>query len=147
MSTILYSHPACIEHRPGTQHPERPERLKAILAALEEDEFQGLDRREAPRASIDQIALVHDRDYVHALLDSIPSEGHVALAADTRVPPGSGEAALRAAGAACAAGAPVIAGEARTAFCAVRPAARRSRRAVTLGLRPFHNDPHTPQRE
>src|SRR3546814_2388402 len=60
MSTILYSHPACIEHRPGTQHPERPERLKAILAALEEDEFQGLDRREAPRASIDQIALVHE---------------------------------------------------------------------------------------
>src|SRR6266404_9690131 len=102
MTTLLYSHPACLEHDPGSHHPESPERLRAVLAALSAAEFAGLDRREAPRAAI-------------------PSSGHAGLDADTIVSPGSGEAALRAAGAVCAAVDAVMAGEADNAFCAVRP--------------------------
>ena len=39
MTTLLYSHPACIEHDPGSGHPERPERLTAVLGALETPDF------------------------------------------------------------------------------------------------------------
>ena len=35
MTTLLYSHQACIGHDTGSMHPESPARLKAILAALE----------------------------------------------------------------------------------------------------------------
>jgi acetoin utilization deacetylase AcuC-like enzyme len=121
MTTILYTHPDCLAHDPGEHHPESPDRLRAVLAALAAEEFAGLERREAPRASLDMIALVHDRGYAEALLDAVPESGHAALDPDTILSPRSGEAALRAAGAVCAAVDAVIAGEARNAFCAVRP--------------------------
>jgi len=121
MTTLLYSHPACLEHDPGSYHPESPERLRAVLAALSAEEFAGIHRREAPRAALDDIARVHPRGYIDAVLAAIPSSGHAGLDADTIVSPGSGEAALRAAGAVCAAVDAVMAGEADNAFCAVRP--------------------------
>jgi acetoin utilization deacetylase AcuC-like enzyme len=121
MTTLLYTHPDCLAHDPGEHHPESPDRLRAVLAALAAEEFAGLERREAPRAALDAVALVHDRGYVDALLDAVPASGHAALDPDTVLSPRSGEAALRAAGAVCAAVDAVIAGEARNAFCAVRP--------------------------
>src|SRR5260221_2623649 len=112
MTTLLYSHAACLDHDPGSYHPESPERLRAVLAALSAEEFAGLDRREAPRAALDDIARVHPRGYIDAVLAAIPASGHAGLDADTIVSPGSGEAALRAAGAVCAAVDAVMAGEA-----------------------------------
>src|SRR5260221_975341 len=103
MTTLLYSHAACLDHDPGSYHPESPERLRAVLAALSAEEFAGLDRREAPRAALDDIARVHPRGYIDAVLAAIPASAHAGLDADTIVSPGSGEAALRAAGAVCAA--------------------------------------------
>ena len=48
MTTLLYSHPACLEHDPGGYHPESPARLRAVEAALARPEFAGLERREPP---------------------------------------------------------------------------------------------------
>ena len=139
MHTILFTHKACLEHDPGLHHPECPARLRAVLSALEAEEFQLLDRRTAPRADIDQIARVHDREYVHAVLDAIPEEGRRALDGDTHVSPGSGEAALRAAGAACAAVDAVVAGEARNAFCATRPPGHHAEPAIAMGFCLFNS--------
>jgi len=133
------THPACVDHDPGAHHPECPARLKAVLAALESERFQTLDRREAPRATLDAIARVHDRDYALAVLDAIPAEGRRALDGDTHVSPGSGEAALRAAGALCAAVDAVVSGEARNAFCAVRPPGHHAEPAVAMGFCLFNN--------
>lgn len=55
LSTALYTHPACIEHQPGPGHPESPDRLRAVLDALSADEFDGLDRREAPEATAEML--------------------------------------------------------------------------------------------
>ena len=139
MNTLLFTHKACIEHDPGAHHPECPARLRAVLSALEAEEFRSLERREAPRAEIEQIARMHDRDFVHAVLNAIPTEGRRALDGDTHVSPGSGEAALRAAGAACAAVDAVAAGEARNAFCAVRPPGHHAEQAVAMGFCLFNN--------
>jgi acetoin utilization deacetylase AcuC-like enzyme len=119
--TVLFTHPDCILHNPGPGHPERPERLKAVLAALDHPDFAALDRREAPIATEAQIARVHDAGFVRTLLDSVPAEGRVRVDADTAMSPDSGNAALRAAGAVVAAVDAVTAGEAVNAFCAVRP--------------------------
>ena len=39
MTTLIYTHDDCLEHRPGPHHPESPERLRAVLAALGAAEF------------------------------------------------------------------------------------------------------------
>jgi acetoin utilization deacetylase AcuC-like enzyme len=139
MPTILMTHPACVDHDPGPHHPECPARLRAVLGALEAEKFQTLDRREAPKATVDAIARVHDRDYVERVLDAIPTDGTRALDGDTHVSPGSGEAALRAAGALCAAVDAVAAGEARNAFCAVRPPGHHAEPAIAMGFCLFNN--------
>jgi acetoin utilization deacetylase AcuC-like enzyme len=120
-------------------HPESPARLKAVLAALDADEFASLERREAPRAEKDQIARMHPPEFVEAVLDAIPAEGHGSFDMDTIVSPGSGEAALRAAGAVCAAVDAVMAGEADNAFCAVRPPGHHAEQARAMGFCLFNN--------
>ena len=139
MSTILYTHPACLEHTNGPMHPERPERLAAILAALQADEFKALERREAPKASLDQIAAMHPRDHVDLILASVPESGFVQLDGDTSMCPASGEAALRAAGGVCAAVDAVFAGEADNAFCAVRPPGHHAEASHAMGFCIFNS--------
>ena len=121
MTTALFTHPACLGHDPGRSHPERPARLAAVLKALDAPEFATLDRREAPRADVAQVARAHSTAYVDEILDAVPAQGLVGIDPDTYLSPDSGEAALRAAGAVCAAIDAVMAGEVANAFCAVRP--------------------------
>src|SRR5436305_5313668 len=103
MTTLLYTHPACLEHDPGQYHPEAPARLRAVLSALEGPDFARLDRREAPEAALDDIAQAHPRGFVERLLAAVPQSGHVGVDDDTIMSPASGPAALRAAGAVAAA--------------------------------------------
>ncbi|MFY9600046.1 MAG: histone deacetylase family protein, partial [Pseudolabrys sp.] len=77
MSTLLLSHPACLNHLTPAGHPERPDRLRAIEQALEDEKFQTLARVEAPRGSLDVIALCHPMDYVEAMQEASPTEGLV----------------------------------------------------------------------
>lgn len=134
MRTGLFTHEACLDHDTGQSHPESPARLKAVLQALDAPAFANLDRREAPRATIDQIARAHPRDYVTQLLSHIPESGLVRLDADTIASPGSGDAALRASGAICAAIDAVNNGEIRNAFCAVRPPGHHAEPTIPMGF-------------
>jgi acetoin utilization deacetylase AcuC-like enzyme len=134
LRTILYSHLACLEHVNGPTHPERPDRLLAIMSALEHEDFTGLERRDAPLGTVDQVALMHPREHVEALLAAVPESGTVILDGDTSMSPGSGEAAMRAVGAACAAVDAVMAGDADNAFCAVRPPGHHAEATVPMGF-------------
>ena len=139
MTTLLYTHPACLEHDPGQYHPESPARLEAVLAALSAPEFAALDRREAPQAALDDLLRVHPRPFVDRLLAAVPQAGHVGVDADTVMSPRSGEAALRAAGAVAAAVDAVVAGEAANAFCAVRPPGHHAEPDRAMGFCLFNN--------
>ena len=44
MTTLLLSHPACLDHLTPMGHPERPDRLRAVERALEHEKFQILAR-------------------------------------------------------------------------------------------------------
>src|SRR5277367_4878890 len=98
MSTLLITHPACLEHLTPSGHPERPDRLRAVERALEAEKFQALERALAPAAPLEVIALCHPMEYVTELRDATPDEGLVQIDADTSMSPGSFEAALRAVG-------------------------------------------------
>jgi len=139
MTTLLYTHQACLDHDPGSYHPESPARLRAVLEALAAPEFARLERREAPEAAIEDLARVHPRPFVERLLAAVPQTGHVAIDADTVMSPASGRAALRAAGAVTAAVDAVIAGEADNAFCAVRPPGHHAEPRRAMGFCLFNN--------
>jgi acetoin utilization deacetylase AcuC-like enzyme len=139
MTTLLYTHPACLEHDPGRHHPESPARLRAVLEALDTPEFARLERREAPEAALDDIARAHSRGFVERMLAAVPREGHASIDADTVLSPESGRAALRAAGAVCAAVDAVVTGEADNAFCAVRPPGHHAEPLRAMGFCLFNN--------
>jgi acetoin utilization deacetylase AcuC-like enzyme len=136
---MLFTHATGLNHDTGPMHPERPDRLRAVLKALEDNDFSALVRREAPEASVEQIARIHPQSYVEAILDAIPSSGTRGLDGDTIVSPGSGEAALRASGAACAAVDAVLGGDAANAFCATRPPGHHAEPTTAMGFCLFNN--------
>jgi acetoin utilization deacetylase AcuC-like enzyme len=139
MTTALITHAACFDHDTGPGHPESSARLVAVLEALAEPRFATLMRREAPRATIDQIARCHPRAFVEAVLAAIPDEGYAMLDGDTIASPGSGEAALRAAGAVIDAVDAVIDGSCDNAFCAVRPPGHHAEAMAAMGFCLFNN--------
>jgi acetoin utilization deacetylase AcuC-like enzyme len=139
MTTALVSHPACLTHDTGPGHPERKERLAAILALLDDPLFSALLRIEAGSASRAQLTRVHDKAYVEQALAAIPTTGWAELDGDTIVSPGSGEAALRASGALVTAVALVARGEVKNAFCAVRPPGHHAERDIAMGFCIFNN--------
>jgi acetoin utilization deacetylase AcuC-like enzyme len=139
VTTLLLTHSACLQHLTPPGHPERPDRLRAIEAALEAEAFHDLMRAEAPRAEAAAITRVHPAAYLEAIEEASPAEGLVALDADTTMSPGSFEAALRAAGGAVQAVDAVMAGEASNAFVATRPPGHHAETATPMGFCLFNN--------
>ena len=122
MTTIVYTHEACLEHRPGSHHPESPERLRAVLRALRSPAFAALEWREAPLGTRAQVELIHNPAFIDEVADLAPAKGYATLdGGDTVMSPGSWEAVMRCVGAACAGVDDVMRGEARNVFCATRP--------------------------
>ena len=139
MTTALYTHASSAQHDTGAGHPERIARIEAVNKALSGDSWSGLVRSDAPLATKEQLKRVHEGGYVDLVLDNIPVDGYVRLDPDTVLSPGTGEAALRAAGAIIAAVDDVVAGTADNAFCAVRPPGHHAEPKRGMGFCLFNN--------
>ena len=134
-TTLVYTHAACLEHRPGPGHPESPERLKTVLSALRTPAFAALEWRDAPMGTLEQLELIHDRDFIDQVAEIAPQRGYVPLdGGDTVMSPGSWEAVMRCVGAACASVDAVMNGDARNAFCATRPCGHHAEPARAMGF-------------
>jgi acetoin utilization deacetylase AcuC-like enzyme len=139
MTTRLYTHPIYLDHVTPLGHPERPDRLRAIDRALEDETFAALDRRQAPTADISAAELAHPADHVERIRRATPESGIVRIDADTSMSPKSFEAALTAVGAAMAAVDDVWSGEADNVFVAARPPGHHAERDVAMGFCLFNN--------
>jgi acetoin utilization deacetylase AcuC-like enzyme len=139
MALALYTHPDMLGHRPGAGHPESPERLAAVLGALEDASDLHIDHCEAPLVETADLAMVHGARFVEGLFSVSPQTGYHVIDADTRMSPGSLLAARRAAGAVAAATRAVLAGETDRAFCAVRPPGHHAEPDRAMGFCLFSN--------
>ena len=137
MKTLILHHDDCLRHDPGARHPERSDRVRAVLGAIQN--MQGTELLPAPKASLEQIGRVHDADYWQRLIElepgtDKPGADEIALDPDTFLSPGSIDAALRGSGAACFAIDQVFAGKSRNAFCVVRPPGHHAEGNLAMGF-------------
>jgi acetoin utilization deacetylase AcuC-like enzyme len=140
MSVLLLTHRACLQHDMGEGHPECPDRLRAVLRALEAQEFVGLIRDQPPEAPREALLRVHPEPYVDAILAVRPQPGEmVQLDPDTAMNHGSARAALLSAGAAVMAVDEVCEGKVKRAFCATRPPGHHAEPARPMGFCFFAN--------
>jgi len=120
--TAYYAPEECRLHEVGSWHPECPGR---VIAIDEQMAASGLSERVVMRAAgpatDDDVARAHPRMHLESLRDAAPESGYAALDADTVMGPATLDAVLCAAGAAVAATDAVVRGEARNAFCNIRP--------------------------
>jgi len=139
MTVALYTHTDMLDHRPGEGHPERPERLRAVIDALDDAADLDLAPFEAPLAEEADLLRVHPQAYVDTIFGASPGAGLLRLDLDTVMSAGSLNAARRAAGAVVAAVRAVAAGEASRAFCAIRPPGHHAEPALPMGFCLFSN--------
>jgi acetoin utilization deacetylase AcuC-like enzyme len=138
--TAYLTHPDCARHTMGANHPESPDRLAAIQDELiRQRVLDALWQVEAPRVTHEQLALIHPPRYVEALEALQPAHGLVHIDPDTAMNPHTLDAAFRAAGAVVRATELVLDGEARNAFCAVRPPGHHAESRRAMGFCFFNN--------
>jgi acetoin utilization deacetylase AcuC-like enzyme len=140
MHTAYITHPECLRHDMGHQHPESPSRLGAIGDRLLTSHlFDYLQHMEAPLAHRTHLLRVHDAAYIDAIEAASPYQGTVDLDGDTAMNPHTLEAAYRAAGGGIMAVDRVMRGEIANAFVAVRPPGHHATRNRSMGFCIFNN--------
>ena len=140
MSTALVRDPLFVLHRQGSMgHPERPERLEAILDAIH---AEGLDRRteelETRPATPEEITTVHDAKYLEQVMNAQGKE-YAYLDPDTSMTEYSCDAALAAAGGAIDLALNIYDGKYRNGFALVRPPGHHAVVDRAMGFCIFNN--------
>ena len=140
MLPAYISHPDCLKHAMGDQHPECPERIGAVRdMLLIKGLLDFMQPYEAPLATEKQLAQAHSSLYIHSLAALSPEQGSVQVDPDTSMNPCSYQAALRSAGAAVLATDLVLTQDAGIAFCNVRPPGHHAEYDAAGGFCFFNN--------
>ncbi|MBM3300351.1 MAG: histone deacetylase, partial [Deltaproteobacteria bacterium] len=109
-----------LEHRPGSEHPESPKRLRSVYRMIEKD-FPDADLYLEPDlATLEQLELVHAPSYVRQILDTSERE-FTTLTPDTAVSAKSYLSAWLAVGGCLKGLEALMAGQCRACFCLARP--------------------------
>ena len=74
---ILLTHADCVLHEMGPEHPESPQRLRAVLKAIEASGLvPELALLEAPEATREQLERVHTPEHVATIHDAAPQSSY-----------------------------------------------------------------------
>jgi acetoin utilization deacetylase AcuC-like enzyme len=134
MTTLYLAHPSALEHRTPAGHPERPDRMRAVERVMADERFSALRREASPRGDLASAALAHPQAYVDAIESASPTDGLVAIDADTTMSPGTLDALRHGIGAVVRGVDAVMTGEAKNAFSAMRPPGHHAERTRAMGF-------------
>ncbi len=139
MTTALYTHPDCTKHQ-MPRHPERPERLMAVMDRLNASGLAGgLQNVVAEEIGLADIQHVHDLRLIQLVTQGEPDSGSHKIETDTYMSKGSLRAARLAAGANQMAVQGILRGDHKRAFCAIRPPGHHAEIAEVMGFCLFNN--------
>ena len=139
MTTALVCHPDCLQHQTGPDHPERPDRVAAILDRLERSGLlSDLERLTPEEASDEALERNHSRAHLERVAGASIG-GLIPLCADTIASAGTERAARLAAGGVLAAIDAVMVGRVQNAFCATRPPGHHAEMATAMGFCFYNN--------
>jgi len=129
-----------LRHKTGPGHPERSERLTAIVGRLRRKSLlERLVVIKPKPAPIEWVATVHSREYVARLRESCEKGVRFLDTRDCSLRKETFDVALNAVGGVLAAVDAVMAGRVRNAFCAVRPPGHHALRERAMGFCYFNN--------
>ena len=137
MRVGLVTHPSSLEHRGPAAHPERPDRIGAAVAGVEQSSLTTVALT-ADAVERDALLRVHDRAFVDAL-ELFCAEGGGAIDLDTYAVEDSWLAAIHAAGAGATAVNALRSGAADVGFVAMRPPGHHAERGRAMGFCLFNN--------
>jgi len=131
-------------HLTGAGHPESPRRVAAIIQKLKEERLLRDDNELVPRmATIEEITLCHDRNYVELVrqecLASFENGSQHLSTGDAQICPASYETALLSAGGVLVGVDAVMTGKTRNVFCVVRPPGHHASQSKGEGFCLFNN--------
>jgi acetoin utilization deacetylase AcuC-like enzyme len=134
LSTTVVWHPACRKHYGGAGHPERPQRIDAVLDALRSPDLAALvtfvEAAPVGRAALER---VHPAAYLDRL-EAMAAQGGGALDVDTFLGPSSWESVLASAGVALTAVERGLSSKGGTAFGATRPPGHHALATQAMGF-------------
>lgn len=129
-----------LDHEAGVGHPERPDRLRAILRGLVKNGLlERLEPLKFSEAEPETIALVHDPAYVQIVELACTKEFGWIGSMDTGICASSYDVARLAVGGVLEAADRVAALDVRRAFCAVRPPGHHAEVGQAMGFCLFNN--------
>ena len=149
MPTGLLYHPRCLDHDPGPGHPEKPERLMAIMQHLETQPwFSRCVRRFDPAAtdstrwkkSIEEwICEVHSADYLRRAEEACRWGRRCLDTPDVGISEDSFDVAKLTVGGALTLADEVMSGNIQNGFAALRPPGHHAEKDYAMGFCLFNN--------
>jgi acetoin utilization deacetylase AcuC-like enzyme len=129
-----------LDHAPPAGHPERPERVRAIVRHLRKTGLWESLVHHLPReATEDDLLAVHSPSHVRRIRDVVQAGGGLLDEGDTHTVPASWLAAVLSAGAVTTAVDLVLGNKTSAAFCCIRPPGHHAERDRAMGFCLFNN--------
>ncbi len=136
---FIYTDPLCLQHDVPPGHPERADRLRALIAYFEESGISQTHPLITPQpAPVDAILRAHPQVHLD-FLESLQSDDLVPVDPDTWLGPDSLAAAFAAAGAVWEGVEALLAGKTKRVFCAVRPPGHHAEHGAAMGFCLFNS--------
>jgi acetoin utilization deacetylase AcuC-like enzyme len=138
ITTALVADRRYMNHFAGRLHPERPERIAAMISMAEDLQRPGLKFLAPREAMPDELSLCHSQELI-AAVESTAGIDRTDFDPDTHASPATWKTTLLAAGGVLTAVEAVLDGEAQNAFAIVRPPGHHALPDRAMGFCFFNN--------